>query len=202
MSYRTGPRMQARKEARRRRFLKVATRSFGERGFHRTTVPDVVARSGSSVGSFYMYFANKEDLFAAVLRDVGQRLAEHMNATIQTEADPRQRMRAAVDALFEFLSERPGDARILLIESSGLGDPLEGVRREVLASHTRSVERTLRELQPRVSPKDAPILARCWVGAVHEAVRYWMDLDPTRRPPPREVAQQVARYNLQAIGGD
>jgi AcrR family transcriptional regulator len=192
--------MQARKEARRRRFLEVATRLFGERGFHRTTVPAVVARSGSSVGSFYMYFDNKEALFAEVLRDVEHRLAAHLNLVVEGREDPLERMRAAVEALFQFLAEHPEVGRILLVESSGLGADLERVRREILASHARSVESSLRRIMPAANSKDVPVLARCWVGAVYEAVRYWMELGPGRRPPARDIARQVARFNLGAIG--
>src|ERR1700755_84056 len=42
---------------------------FEERGFHGVRVDDVVRRAGISHGTFYLYFANKEDLFKALLRD-------------------------------------------------------------------------------------------------------------------------------------
>jgi AcrR family transcriptional regulator len=200
MAYRTTPRMQARKEARRRRFLDVATRLFGDRGFHRTTVPAVIAASGTSVGSFYMYFTGKEDLFAEVLREIGRRLAAHLNAAVDAKVGPLEQMRAAVVGLFQFLAEHPREGRILLVESSGLGVPLEQIRREIVASHTRGVERSLRRLLPGASPNHVAVLARCWVGAVHETVRHWMEVEPGRRRPPREVAAEVARFNLRGIG--
>jgi AcrR family transcriptional regulator len=200
MVYRSTPKMQARKESRRRRFLDVATRLFGDRGYHRTTVPAVVARSGTSVGSFYMYFDNKEDLFAEVLRDIERRLAADLNAAIEARADPIDQMEAAVEGLFLFLAGHSREGRILLVESSGLGGTLERVRREVIASHTRGVEKALERLLPPASSNDIPILARCWVGAVHEAVRYWVELEPTRRRPSSEIAAKVARFNLRGIG--
>ena len=42
---------------------------FEERGFHGVRVDAVVRRAGISHGTFYLYFANKEDLFKALLRD-------------------------------------------------------------------------------------------------------------------------------------
>ena len=42
---------------------------FEERGFSGVRVDDVVKRAGISHGTFYLYFANKEDLFKALLRD-------------------------------------------------------------------------------------------------------------------------------------
>ncbi len=42
---------------------------FEERGFHAARVDDVVKAAQTSHGTFYLYFANKEDLFKALARD-------------------------------------------------------------------------------------------------------------------------------------
>ena len=64
MVYRKTKATEERKEARRRLILDSATRLFGKHGYHATTVPMIVAEAESSTGSFYMYFRNKEDVFA------------------------------------------------------------------------------------------------------------------------------------------
>ncbi len=38
---------------------------FGELGFHRATMQDIVASSGLSVGAIYTYFGSKDELFLA-----------------------------------------------------------------------------------------------------------------------------------------
>lgn len=199
MVYRTTPKMEMRKAARRRSFLDVATRLFGERGYHRTTVPMVVAESGSSTGSFYFYFDNKEDLFAEVLKAMGERVSAELDEAIAGEAEPLEQMRAAVQRLFVFLADNPAEARILIVESSGLGGRLAALQREILASHARSVERAIANISDRAPPGDPGVLSRCWVGAVHEAVRYWLELPAKQRRPADEVASQVAEFNLRGI---
>jgi AcrR family transcriptional regulator len=42
---------------------------FEERGFQTVRVDDIVRRAQTSHGTFYLYFANKEDVFKALLRD-------------------------------------------------------------------------------------------------------------------------------------
>ena len=200
MVYRTTPKMQKRKATRRRGLLDVATRLFGRRGYHGTTVPMVVSESGSSTGSFYNYFENKEDLFAQVLVSIGERLSAELNQAIAQADEPIGRMRAAVERLFLFLAANPAEARILLVESSGLGGRLAALQREILGSHARSVELAITAVKGRRSPGDPAILARCWVGAVYEAVRFWYELPTKKRPSPTEVANQVAAFNLRGIG--
>ena len=67
MAYKTSAATVARKLARRNTLLEAATQLFGSYGYHAATVPMIVAEAGSSVGSFYAHFRNKEDIFAAVL---------------------------------------------------------------------------------------------------------------------------------------
>jgi AcrR family transcriptional regulator len=52
-----------------RKLLEAGMIEFEERGFNGVRVDDVVKRAGISHGTFYLYFANKEDLFKALLRD-------------------------------------------------------------------------------------------------------------------------------------
>ena len=52
-----------------RKLLEAGIIEFEERGFAGVRVDDVVKRAGISHGTFYLYFANKEDLFKALLRD-------------------------------------------------------------------------------------------------------------------------------------
>src|ERR1022692_2754332 len=52
-----------------RRLLEAGLAEFDERGFQAARVDDVVRRAKTSHGTFYLYFANKDDLFRTLLRD-------------------------------------------------------------------------------------------------------------------------------------
>src|SRR5262244_967204 len=52
-----------------RNLLEAGLAEFDERGFQAVRVDDIVRRAQISHGTFYLYFANKEDLFKALLRD-------------------------------------------------------------------------------------------------------------------------------------
>ncbi len=201
MTYRTTPKMAQRKAEHRTLLLETAVRLFGKHGYHSTTVPMIVKMSGSSTGSFYFYFRNKEDVFAAALERLGERIAEALNRAIAAAGEnPLQRMRAAVEELVLFLAANPDEARILVVESSGLGPALLQIRRKIVASHTRSVEQALAQLRPALPPLDAALAARCWVGSVYESVYHWLEQPHARRPDARTVASAVADFNLRGIG--
>jgi AcrR family transcriptional regulator len=52
-----------------RRLLEAGVAEFEEAGFQAARVEDIVRRAKTSHGTFYLYFANKDDLFRTLLRD-------------------------------------------------------------------------------------------------------------------------------------
>ncbi len=65
---RAEPRWQRRKNARPAELVSAALEIFTERGYAGTRLDDVAERAGVSKGTLYLYYANKEDLFKAVVR--------------------------------------------------------------------------------------------------------------------------------------
>jgi AcrR family transcriptional regulator len=160
-----------------------------------------VKACGGSTGSFYFYFRNKEDVFAAALEEFGKEIAAALNAAIGAAGeDPAQRMRAAVERLVLFMAENPDEARILIVESSGLSARLQQIRRKIVGSHSRAVETALSQLRSALPPLDAGLVARCWVGSVYESVFHWLEQPAARRPSAEAVARAVAEFNLRGAG--
>lgn len=67
--FKTTPRWTRRKEARPQELLDAALDLFVERGYSATRLDDVARRAGVSKGTLYLYYASKEDLFKAVVRE-------------------------------------------------------------------------------------------------------------------------------------
>jgi AcrR family transcriptional regulator len=61
--------------ATRQRLLDAARQIFLSRGFDETRVDDIVAAAGTSHGTFYRYFTNKDEIFRALAVRAGSHLA-------------------------------------------------------------------------------------------------------------------------------
>ncbi len=199
MAYRKTSNTEARKDARRKLILDAATRMFGAHGYHAATVPMMVAEAGSSTGSFYAHFRNKEDVFAAVLEALGQKVVEVTQQAEAAQPNALLRIADAVEALFLFLAQNPRDARILIVESSGLSPRLEQVRRAILGRQAEQVRLNLEAAPGAFSATDPAIAARCLVGAVFESLYSWLEQSAEIRPPALMVARAVAEYNTRAL---
>ena len=64
------PKWRRRKEERPRDIVAAALEVFAERGFAGAKIEEIARRAGVSKGTLYLYFATKEDLFRAVVREV------------------------------------------------------------------------------------------------------------------------------------
>ena len=199
MVYRKTSATAARKDARRKLILDAATRLFGSYGYHAATVPMIVADANSSVGSFYAHFRNKEDVFAAVLEILGEKVTEMMHQARLSQSDPLLGIRCAVESVFLYLAQNPQEARILIVESSGLSPRLERARRGLLGQHAGQVQQTLESSPATFAEVNPAIAARCLVGAAFESLYSWLELSANDRPPVAEVARAVADYNCRAI---
>src|ERR1700680_1022819 len=62
--------LRARGKLTRRNLLDAGAQVFATKGYFAARVDDIVKVARTSHGTFYLYFANKEDLFRALVSDV------------------------------------------------------------------------------------------------------------------------------------
>jgi AcrR family transcriptional regulator len=84
----------ARADARRRQILDAALRCFARRGFHKTTMQDVVEQSGLSPGSIYCHFSGKQDIMTALVEERHRRERDLLQRALE-----KQSFAEAVDQL-------------------------------------------------------------------------------------------------------
>jgi len=84
-----GEQISPRRAATRQRLLTAAAQMFAERGIHGATVEDICDAAGFTRGAFYSNFADKEELFFALLRQKETELLAQIDRVLQDDvADP------------------------------------------------------------------------------------------------------------------
>jgi AcrR family transcriptional regulator len=87
------------------RFLDAAQSIIIEKGSTDFTVQEVVDRSRQSLRSFYLQFDGKHELLLALFEDALSRSADQIRAATAGQMDPIERLKVAIELLFE--SSRP-----------------------------------------------------------------------------------------------
>jgi TetR/AcrR family transcriptional repressor of nem operon len=98
----------AKATATRDQILDAAARLIHLRGYHGTSLDDVLRESGVGKGNFYYYFRSKEDLGFAIIDRVVERFLERTlePAFDDLTADPLDQVRAFLDRLLEVQRQR------------------------------------------------------------------------------------------------
>jgi AcrR family transcriptional regulator len=79
----TEPRWHRRKEERPAEILDAALHEFTARGYAAARLDDIAHRAGCTKGTIFLYFANKEELFKALVRDVVLPGIEQLEALVE-----------------------------------------------------------------------------------------------------------------------
>jgi AcrR family transcriptional regulator len=90
------------KERRRQQIIVAAKRVFSEKGFNKATMEDIAKEAEVSPGTLYLYFKNKEELYASLSLRILQYLHIRVSHVInQTELDPLAKLAALEEVLFD-----------------------------------------------------------------------------------------------------
>jgi AcrR family transcriptional regulator len=166
------------RDERRRRLLVAAQEVFGEKGYRKTEVEEIVRRAGVTKPMLYRHFpGGKAEVYMDVLDEhLGQMLEKVFEAMRSTDL-PLEALRRGIDAYLRFASENP-EAFHLLAETSpeldsGIVDRLREVRTSIASGLAESIGAVLDEAG--LSTEGAPIYAHVLLGGVESVVSWWLD---------------------------
>ena len=170
-------RRDARVDRRRRRLAEAALELFATRGYNVTSVEEIVARAKMSKSAFYEFFSSKEDCFRDLLALEGGALIQDVLATAASGHDHHERLRRGITRFVSSCFERSAVARVLIVESVGLSAGVDQVRQDLQARFADAVAEEVRHAMvhdPFYADKDPQVFGRAVVGAVSDAVGYFI----------------------------
>lgn len=91
-------------ETRRRMILEAAGRVFVREGFYPATISEVAAEAGIAVGTLYLYFRKKEDLYVKLVEEKIEELLSLIRAESQGEQGAIGKIRRIVAAEVNFFA--------------------------------------------------------------------------------------------------
>jgi len=142
----TKPRWERRKDARPQELLAAALALFVERGFAATRLEDVARRAGVSKGTLYLYFANKEELFKAVVREhIGQTMGEAEDDLAGSDAPSAVLLRALMMKWWRQVgsTDVAGICKLMLAESGNFPELVRFYDEEVIMRGNALIEGVL-----------------------------------------------------------
>jgi TetR/AcrR family transcriptional regulator len=152
--------------------LGAALGLFSRFGLHGTTIDQVAAAADVSKTNLFYYFANKEALYVAVLRDLLEAWLEPLRA-FAADQDPHQALGDYIRSKLAFSRDRPDASRLFCLEMIQ-GAPL---LRDELANELRAlVDRKAEVISAWVdSGRLAPVEPHHLVFALWAVTQHYAD---------------------------
>ncbi len=100
-------------ESFRERLCDVAMETFAREGYEAVTLRALAEKLGCSHATPYRYFADKQEIFAAVCALGFERFAAALERAARSTDDPEERLRALGRAYFRFATTQPHAYRIM-----------------------------------------------------------------------------------------
>jgi AcrR family transcriptional regulator len=111
-----------RSHAMREALIETARRLFVERGYAETSTPDIVAAAHVTRGALYHHFADKADLFRAVLVTESRRVAEAIDTATANCEVAAGALETGTDAYLDAMTVE-GRTRLLLVDGPSVLGP-------------------------------------------------------------------------------
>jgi len=199
----------------RREIIDAASRLFVEDGYNRVTMRRIAARIEYSPTTIYLYFKDKQELFAAVCEETFSELTANLERLAATSGTPLARLRDSLRTYIEFGITHPDQYTVAFVtpsksaantafESSIRRRTVDALGRSVQACvdhgsiRTPSVEWTTQALWAAVHGLTTLFITMRGfpLAPQHELVEHELDvlIGGLRPPSPRPAAQSRSSF--------
>ena len=189
------------------KLLNAAINLMSEKGYHRTTVADIVKAAGVAQGTFYLYFDSKKGLFIKLM-DRFYELLESALVAIDLNSDSFEstddlalQIRAAIRNVLLVYQDNAVLARIFLREAMGLEPDFAELWDSIIERLATFAALVLDQAIERglLPPQNSNIVAHCVVGMIERVAYYWLFQENEFEL--EEVVDTLARFELFGITG-
>jgi AcrR family transcriptional regulator len=171
----------------RKKLLDAAAVEFGARGFHDASISEITRRAGVALGTFYVYFTSKDEVFRGLVEHMGRLTRAFLTERIASAPD---RLTAERDGLIAFVgfAREHKDLYRIVMESQFVAEDAYRAYYSVFAeAYRHNLERA--SARGEVAKGDDEVRAWALIGvSVFLGLRYGV-WDETRTP--EEVGEAV-----------
>jgi len=196
--YKTSKDTQKRKEVKRQLILDTAAKVFAAKGYHNTTVKDIVDEAVISVGSFYFYFKSKEDLFAELYMSIEEKFNTCTTRVLDVENFPLIKNFTRVMMANLWLYEQNRDiSKIMLLEV--INPEFQKIRADSMKESAKTLATWFErfKLHNTVNIPDARAAALIYLGSFYYLINDWLESDTYA--PLTDYGYAFCVYNIQAL---
>lgn len=191
----------AQRERRRVHILLAAAKLFGQRGYHGTSVADVIEAAAISRGTFYLYFDSKDAVFLELMEQFIQRIMSVVEVVDPEGASPTERIAENVRRVVDVVFEHRDLTVMVLREGFGVRPEVDeklgrfyGFVREMLEGALRNGAR-----HGLIRKVDEALAATALIGAIKEVFLHELVLGHSHEDGRKAISEALVDFGLRGL---
>jgi len=189
------------RDIRRQRLVDSAKVSFAQRGYHETSISEIVRQAGIARSTFYQYFDSKLHLFESILESLIQELDDSIQSISMVAGSPSPHIQIQdnLTRVLNLVLEERDLTRILMHNTGALDRTVVNRQEEFYSQLAGMIQRSLNMgiTMNIVRPCDTRITAYSIIGAVKEVI-FQLTSSQEARPSTPALVTQLLEF---AMGG-
>jgi len=178
---RRGDRRRARTRA---EILEAARQVFARRGYHDASIAEITEQADLAVGTFYLYFRDKDEAFTTVLQEGFRETIEQVKQAVAREAGERT-LAVVIRAIFRYAYHQRDLFRVALMAG---GEFARITRAQDAIEEVLTTALDEAPAQPELARYDQPLLVRFVTGMVLQGIIWWFEQET---PDPDGMTEQL-----------
>ena len=156
----------------RTRIVDAAEEIFGKQGYHGSSVVEITKQAGVGLGTFYLYFPSKIDVYRHLLRERQNEFIQAARDAYEGATDSRTVVQGAFRAFFDWIGRRPMVLRMMreaeFVDPALLIDLYQTPANEFRERLARAMELGY------IEETDPDVLAWCLMGMAEFTTLRWI----------------------------
>jgi AcrR family transcriptional regulator len=188
---------------RRTQILGVARSLFASRGYHETSIQDILDGANIARGTFYLHFDSKRAIFDELIDDFLAHIRSVITAVdVQPGSPPPLRqIEGNLDRVFTVLHQNRDMTRITLLLAEGLDAQCDAKMADFYGRLLELLRYALIHGQGMglVRPCDAQVVAQSALGSLKEVVLHWVVRRDTTTAELGRISHEILSYALHGL---
>jgi len=163
----TPNRFDRRREKTRVDLLAAAERVIAAKGYHETRIADIASEADVGLGTFYLHFKTKNEIFIELIETGAAELRAEVNAAKVGVESVEDKLRITIATILDAAAEHPEQFRIVFGHGPAFLDLMVRV-------HEMFIEDLRRDFEPTLGER-ANAIANLTIGMLSQAVSWLLE---------------------------
>ncbi len=182
-------RFDRRREKTRLDLLEAAERVIASKGYHQTRIADIATEADVGLGTFYLHFKTKNEIFIELIETGAAELRAEVNAAKAGIESVEEKLRITIGTILDAAAEHPEQFRIVFGHGPAFLDLMVRV-------HEMFIEDLRRDFEPTLGER-ANAVANLTIGMLSQAVSWLLERTDL---PLDEIKQLTVNFALGGLG--